>query len=136
MTYLAKVDRASMANSLEVRCPFLDYRLIEYSQNIPTAWKVDLFRTKKLMRKIIEGTVPDEIVHRRKKGFGVPVQKWILNEKYDPALMQSLGYLKDLSPEMHEFFSKKVLKENNRLYRRYRVRLLLFGKWLERWISN
>jgi asparagine synthase (glutamine-hydrolysing) len=134
--YLAKVDRVSMANSLEVRCPFLDRRLVEFSQKVPTEWKVDLFRTKKLMRAIVKDIVPSRIVHRRKHGFAVPLLDWISNEKYEPSLVHSLNYVKVLSPEMYRFLRERALREDNRMYRRYRARLLLFGKWMDRWIVD
>lgn len=133
--FLAKVDRASMANALEVRSPFLDYRFIEFSQKIPTKWKVDLFRTKKLMREITKNILPNEIVYRGKRGFVAPLQKWILDKKYEPFLKHSSKILKDLSPELYHFFIEKVLKENNKLYGLYKIRLFLFGKWVERWIK-
>ena len=82
--YLTKGDRASMANSLGTRSPFLDHRFIEFAQKIPVEWKVDLFKTKKLMREIIKGIVPEEIVRRGKQGFSPPLflfsiwrEKWI-----------------------------------------------------------
>jgi asparagine synthase (glutamine-hydrolysing) len=134
--YLAKMDKAAMGNGLEARSPFLDYRLVEFSQKIPTKWKVDLFRTKILMRDIIKDIVPEEIVHRRKQGFVPPLQEWILNEKYEPFLAHSLELLHDLSPEFYFFFKEKALMENNRLYRLYRIRLFLFGKWIDRWVAR
>jgi asparagine synthase (glutamine-hydrolysing) len=80
--YLTKVDRASMANAVEIRCPFLDHRFIEFAQKIPAEWKVDSFKTKKLMREIIKGIVPEEIVRRGKQGFSPPLLEWITDEKY------------------------------------------------------
>ncbi len=134
--YLAKTDRVSMANSLEIRCPLLDYRIVEFSQRVPIEWQVGLFRSKKFMRTIIEDTIPAEIVRRKKHGFATPILEWILNEKYQDYLTYSLDYLRTLSPEMHAFFKKRALVENNRLYRLYRARLLLFGKWIEKWIPD
>jgi asparagine synthase (glutamine-hydrolysing) len=134
--YLAKTDRVSMANSLEVRCPLLDYRLVEFSQKIPAEYKVDLFRTKKLMRAVIKDIVPAEIAHRQKHGFAVPIADWISSQTYEAPLVHSLKYLRVLSPEMCRFFCDRVLKESNRLYRTYRGRLLLFGKWMDRWIVD
>ena len=86
--YLEKVDRASMAYALEVRSPFLDYRFVEFSQRIPTELKVDLFKSKKLLKELTKGIVPDEIRHRSKKGFVPPLQDWILDERYAAFLKQ------------------------------------------------
>ena len=72
--YLMKVDKCSMAFALEVRSPFLDYRFIEFSQKIPTEWKVDFFKTKKFMRKLSEGLVPDEILGRPKKTLHTSIE--------------------------------------------------------------
>ena len=125
-----------MANSLEVRCPLLDYRLIEFSQRVPIEWQVGLFQSKKLMRSIIKDKVPQEIVQRKKHGFSTPIVEWILDEKYQDYLKRSLSYLRAPSPEMHDFFTRRAMVENHRLYQRYRARLLLFGRWVERWITD
>jgi asparagine synthase (glutamine-hydrolysing) len=134
--YLAKVDRSSMAYALEVRSPFLDYRFVEFSQRIPTEWKVDFLKSKKFMRKLVKGIVPDEIIHRRKRGFIPPLQEWILDKKYESFLRQASEYLKDLSPDLYMFFNKKVFAKKNKLYNRYKIRLFLFGKWFEKWINE
>jgi len=65
--FLVKTDRASMSQALEVRSPLLDYRFVEYSRRIPVKWKVNIFKTKILMRDIIKGLVPDIIMKRGKQ---------------------------------------------------------------------
>ncbi len=132
--FLVKVDRASMQHNLEVRSPFLDYRFIEFSQRIPTKWKVNLRKTKILMREIIKGIVPNEIVNRGKQGFEPPLDKWILKNKYSKILEKGLEILKGLNKNLYEFYKNIVLKENSRLYTTYKIRLFLFVKWWERWI--
>ncbi|MBD3249389.1 asparagine synthase (glutamine-hydrolyzing) [Candidatus Woesearchaeota archaeon] len=132
--FLVKVDRASMANSLEVRSPFLDYRFIEFSQKIPSRWKTSLFKTKKIMRDIIKDIVPEKIVKRGKQGFTPPLERWILNEKYEKDLNNALEYVKKLSLDAYEFYLNKALKEDNTMYNIYKIRLFLFGKWYEKWI--
>ncbi len=74
---LPKVDRASMANSLEVRVPFLNHSLVEYVAGLPHAMKLKGFTTKYLLRECVRGRLPDNIVNRGKKGFGMPVAKWL-----------------------------------------------------------
>lgn len=86
--FLVKVDRASMAHSLEVRSPFLDYRFVELARRIPVKWKVSTNKTKIIMRDIIEGIVPDAIVNRPKQGFEPPIADWILGETYIAAMKQ------------------------------------------------
>jgi len=74
---LAKVDRASMAVSLETRVPFLDHRVAELAARIPLGLKVRDGRGKHLVRKLLEGMVPRELVERPKAGFALPVGEWI-----------------------------------------------------------
>ncbi|CAB3290091.1 Asparagine synthetase (glutamine-hydrolyzing) [Methanocaldococcus lauensis] len=134
--FLVKVDRSSMANALEVRSPFLDYRFAEFSQKIPTEWKIDLFKTKKLMREIIKDILPEEIVNRGKQGFTPPLADWILKEKYLNEIFEKVEILKEIDYELYRFFKEKVFKNKEQsLYRNYLIRLFLFIKWWERWID-
>ncbi|MCK9555905.1 asparagine synthase (glutamine-hydrolyzing) [bacterium] len=74
---LSLVDRMSMANSLEVRVPFLDHRLVELSATINEKHKVSLFRTKHLLRKAFRGMIPDEVISAKKMGFITPASTWL-----------------------------------------------------------
>jgi asparagine synthase (glutamine-hydrolysing) len=74
---LVKADRASMAASLEVRAPFLDVDVVEYALRLPASYKLGPWRTKRLLKAALEGLVPDDILRRPKKGFGIPVAAWI-----------------------------------------------------------
>jgi asparagine synthase (glutamine-hydrolysing) len=132
--YLVKVDRASMAVGLEVRCPFLDYRLLEYSQRLPAQWKADAFSMKKFMRLLIKDIVPKEIVTRGKKGFTPPIDKWILDEKHKPTIERGLLTLRTLHPPAVEFY-ERVVSDSNKLYTLYKIRLFLFQLWWERWMQ-
>jgi asparagine synthase (glutamine-hydrolysing) len=134
--YLAKVDRASMANAIETRWPFLDHRFIEFAQKIPSEWKIDLFKTKKLMREIIKGIVPEEIVRRGKQGFTPPLAEWIKNEKYTPRMEEAIENIAKIDNDMAVFLKDKVLKEQNMIYTQYRIRLFLFSIWWEKWINT
>jgi asparagine synthase (glutamine-hydrolysing) len=77
---LYKVDMASMANSLEVRSPFLDYRLIEFGLSLPASLKFSKRENKHLLREIARSLVPREIIDRPKMGFGIPRSHWLRNE--------------------------------------------------------
>jgi len=77
---LVKVDRTSMANSLEVRVPYLDHRLVEFVCSLPPSMKLNGFTTKYILKRASKDLLPDEIINRPKKGFGVPVAKWVKNE--------------------------------------------------------
>jgi asparagine synthase (glutamine-hydrolysing) len=74
---LKKVDLASMLNSLETRVPFLDHHLVPLVLSLPERYKVAGFTTKWLLKKIASDYLPKRIVHRPKRGFTVPVSKWI-----------------------------------------------------------
>src|SRR5207249_2409019 len=73
---LVKVDRMSMANSLEVRSPFLDHELAELSATIPHAWKVRGNKGKRILVDAMADRFPAEILSRGKMGFGVPIADW------------------------------------------------------------
>lgn len=77
---LTKVDRASMACSLEVRAPFLDYTFVEFANSIPAELKLNGLTTKYILKKALAGKLPEDIVKRAKKGFGIPVAKWFRND--------------------------------------------------------
>ena len=74
---LTKVDRASMMVSLEVRAPFLDNDVVEFARKIPHQYKYRNGCTKYLLKKALGGVLPDDIINRRKKGFGVPLTRWL-----------------------------------------------------------
>ncbi|MCK6546041.1 asparagine synthase (glutamine-hydrolyzing) [Myxococcota bacterium] len=74
---LVKVDRASMACGLEVRAPLLDTRIVELAAAIPGALKLKGMTTKYLLKRAARGWLPDEIMDRPKKGFGVPIGEWL-----------------------------------------------------------
>lgn len=73
---LVKVDRASMAVSLEARAPLLDYRLAEFMATVPAEMRYRNRSKKYLLKKALTGVLPDEILHRKKMGFGVPLKEW------------------------------------------------------------
>jgi asparagine synthase (glutamine-hydrolysing) len=77
---LVKVDRASMANSLEVRCPLLDHELMETIAEIPWQLKLRNGTGKYIFKKALEPVLPAEILNRRKWGFGVPLAKWFRSD--------------------------------------------------------
>ncbi|MDQ6652351.1 MAG: asparagine synthase (glutamine-hydrolyzing) [Acidobacteriota bacterium] len=89
---LTKVDRMSMAVSLEARVPLLDHKLIDFVTRIPASMKMSGLETKHLFKRAVADLVPPEILNRRKQGFGVPIQQWInlqLRERIRDTLMDS-----------------------------------------------
>jgi len=105
---LTKVDRASMLCSLETRAPLLDHEVVEFAARMPSSLKLKGGETKYILKKAMEGILPNEILYRKKMGFGVPLVHWFkkdLNEYahdlllsrqardrgfFDPAYVQSL----------------------------------------------
>jgi len=86
---LTKVDRASMMVSLEVRAPFLDNDVVEFARRIPHQYKLRGGRTKYLLKKALEGVLPAEIIHRKKKGFGVPLARWLKDFREPEAALRT-----------------------------------------------
>ncbi len=83
-TLLMRVDKMGMAHSIEARVPFLDHRLVEFSMSIPPEIKApDRRTTKYILKKAVEGILPDDIIYRKKMGFAAPVSEWIRGAWYD-----------------------------------------------------
>ena len=74
---LVKVDRMSMANSLEVRCPMLDHELAELAARIPHSWKLKNGRGKDIFIRAVGHRLPPELLRQPKRGFGVPLASWL-----------------------------------------------------------
>jgi asparagine synthase (glutamine-hydrolysing) len=137
--FLTKVDRASMANSLEIRCPFLDYRILEYSMTIPSKLKTGLFRDKILFKSIISNFIPKQIIKQKKKGFTPPINDWISKKEYKENLKIILEELRKdniLSEEWFNFYNLKILNKNSLVENNYKIRLFLFYEWYRYWISK
>jgi len=77
---LVKVDRMSMAHSLEARVPYLDHRLVQYVFTLPGTWKIGFFSGKKIFKRSAKGLIPDSIIARQKAGFTLPLGKWFRQE--------------------------------------------------------
>lgn len=80
---LLKADKMTMANSLELRVPFLDKRVFEVASKIPSRYKIADQTTKTILRKAARGIVPDHVLDRKKLGFPVPIRHWLKEEMYD-----------------------------------------------------
>jgi asparagine synthase (glutamine-hydrolysing) len=73
---LQKTDRMSMAHGLEVRSPFLDHRLIEFALRLPPSYRIRRLTLKRVLKAAVADLLPPEIRNRRKRGFGVPLDRW------------------------------------------------------------
>jgi len=94
--YLTKVDRMSMANSLEVRVPFLDHKLLEFVAPMSSRYKLRGFGTKYLLKKMMKGRLPEQIIQGRKMGFSIPLARW---------------FREDFSVLINELLSERVIKK-------------------------
>ncbi|HKQ98088.1 MAG TPA: asparagine synthase C-terminal domain-containing protein, partial [Candidatus Polarisedimenticolia bacterium] len=88
---LMRVDKITMASSIEARVPFLDHHLVEFSMHVPTDLKLLEGRTKYLLKRAMEGILPESIIHRPKQGFGAPVSEWLRGDLHRPAVSAVLG---------------------------------------------
>ena len=133
---LVKVDRASMACSLEVRAPFLDHELVEFVMGLPSSFKLKGFTSKYILKNAMESFLPKEVIHRKKKGFGVPIAKWVkgpLKELFGDLLshdrIEREGFL---NPEYVTTLLQDHLvnKKNNR---KQLCTLLVLELWINRY---
>ncbi|MEK7486330.1 MAG: asparagine synthase (glutamine-hydrolyzing) [Planctomycetota bacterium] len=134
---LVKIDRASMYNSLEARSPFLDFRIVQYMNNLSFSAKYPAWKTKYLLKKIMSVHLPKTIVYRPKKGFGVPLAKWFMTD-LKSFLLDSLNQenIKSIPFLNYQFIETLVQnhldqKQDNRIKL---WSLLTFVHWYKRWI--
>lgn len=100
---LVKVDRASMASGLEIRSPFLDHRIIEFSAKIPSNLKIKYFNKKSFLKKIQRNNLPQEILHRKKQGFSSPISHWINDNEFSDLILSNNSFCSKI-------FEKNYLK--------------------------
>ncbi len=135
---LVKVDRASMACSLEMRTPFLDHRLVEFAAGLPSSLKVRRLRMKHILKKTVEPWLPREIVYRQKRGFSVPISAWmrgelrpLLEERLSPERLKRQGWFQ-------ADFVQRLLDEHwsgRADHRKTLWTLLSFQLWHDRWMN-
>ena len=103
---LIKVDIASMANSLEVRCPFLDHKFVEFAISIPNNLKLHSGQSKYILKKAFSNLLPKEITARKKMGFSIPLDDWFRGN------LRNLAYeiLLDDGKEIDDYFEKKFIR--------------------------
>jgi asparagine synthase (glutamine-hydrolysing) len=129
---LTKVDRASMANSLEVRCPLLDHKLMELTASMPSALKLKGTVPKYIFKKAMEKYLPLDIIHRSKMGFGIPLSDWFRNGIRD---FTRAHILEREDPYLSKPFVEKIWNQHQSGYRNRGTELwniLMFRLWLEK----
>ena len=135
---LVKVDRASMAVSLESREPLLDHNILEYAARLPLAYKLGESSGKKILKDIVHKYVSPAIMERPKMGFDLPIYKW-LKEDLSYLVKEYLNKEKILASGCFDFRTVeeiKILFQNNALrYKTLIWRLIHFQMWYERWMK-
>jgi asparagine synthase (glutamine-hydrolysing) len=135
---LAFVDRLSMAHSVEVRNPFLDYRLMEFAARLPGRFKIQRGRSKHILKEAVRGLIPDQVIDRPKEGFVLPLDAWLKNELrpmlenlLTPERLAIHGLLQSdrVKVLMDDHFAG-VANNGPRLWN-----ILMFQKWWERYVD-
>jgi asparagine synthase (glutamine-hydrolysing) len=135
---LIKADKMTMANSVELRVPFLDHKVIEFAANIPSRYKVRGKTTKYILKETLSGIIPGELIHREKVGFPVPYGKWLRNEM--------LGYTREILLDdqaiRRGYFKKdgleRMIRENQSggAYSKEIFSLLVLELWHRRFLDS
>ena len=133
---LVKVDRASMATSLEVRCPLLDHRVVELAWSLPLHLRVDGRSAKRVLRSVLERYVPRTLFERPKRGFGVPIGAWLrgplrawAETLLDERRLAREGYLEPAA--VHAVWQQHLSGRRDRPELLWH--LLMFQAWHEHW---
>jgi asparagine synthase (glutamine-hydrolysing) len=136
---LTKVDRASMANSLEVRVPMLNSVFVDFVTRLPVEYKLHNFTRKYILREALKGRLPEAILKREKHGFGMPVSKWLRSDLKELAqdLFSESRLRRDglFEPEYVQGLLRSHLagKQDNR---KPLWTLLVFQQWYDRYIDG
>lgn len=135
---LYKVDRASMAVSLEVRAPFLDFEFAEYVNRLPSNYKIRFNRQKYILKKALKQSLPHQIINRSKQGFTIPISSWLrgplremLLDLYEPSTIRDNGIFeaKSVGRLIDEHLSGK------RNHHRQLFTLLMFELWRREYLA-
>jgi asparagine synthase (glutamine-hydrolysing) len=132
---LTKVDRASLANSLETRPPVLDPEMIDLACRIDPRLKLRGQEGKWILKKALTSVLPEEIIYRKKQGFGVPLKYYLAGDLKGLVAEKVVGFTK------HDFFNREAVKsllkagDGHRDMSRIIWPLLMFNLWWERWME-
>ncbi|MGI8789036.1 MAG: asparagine synthase (glutamine-hydrolyzing) [Pyrinomonadaceae bacterium] len=136
---LTKVDRASMAVSLEVRAPFLDPRVAEFAASLPIEYKLKGSKGKYILKKAVEDLLPRNILQRPKKGFGIPLAEW-LKGRLNPLLHDLLAPERLKNQNLFNAdYVQKLLREHEQgkaSHHKQLWTLLVFQLWYDNFLEN
>ena len=136
---LMRVDKMTMATSVEARVPYLDHKLVEFAMSLPQHLKYRDGEKKYILRRALDGVIPDQVLNREKKGFGVPLDEWmrggfgsfvedgLFNSSLRRRKLFDYGFVKHLLTE------HKALRAN---YSFFLWSLLNLSMWYDRWIER
>jgi len=135
---LMRVDKITMATSVEARVPFLDHRLVEYALGVSRAQKVEGRSGKHVLKRALEGVLPRDVLYRPKRGFGAPIRGWLRGRAtslLDEHLLRSPMRRRDL---LDYGFVARLVEEHRRGARDWSFHLwalLNLSLWYERWVE-
>ncbi len=135
---LTKVDRSSMASSLEARVPFLNTLVLDLTARMPLNLKLKGFTRKHILRRIMRGVLPDRIINRPKKGFNIPVAKWFRRE-LKGLLLATFARDKIEREGLFNYYAVQRLLDDHFAGRRDNRKLLwtllVFELWYDKWLT-
>jgi asparagine synthase (glutamine-hydrolysing) len=135
---LMRVDKITMATSVEARVPFLDHHLVQYALGLPRSLKVEGTSGKHSLKRALEEILPHDLLYERKRGFGAPVREWFrrgLGSWFDEHLMNSTMRRRDLLD--YEFVGHMLAEHRSgkKDWGFHLWALLNLSLWYERWID-
>lgn len=135
---LMRVDKMSMAHSIEVRVPFLDYRIVELALHIPEKIKLKGGELKHVLKKAARGALPDSVINRKKQGFGAPIEEWFAYKTTAAPLVDKIlnSRLKERDFFDYDYvrsIAARHAKGENQVFRL--MNLLTLSLWYDYWFS-
>ncbi len=133
---LVKVDRSTMFASIESRVPLLDNRLVEFSMSLPFEYKVKGITQKYMLKRLMKGKLPDSIINRKKKGFGIPLTKWLQQEfRHEAESLLSKDSIDSLGLFNFSYIDRLLKEHLSRSYdhRKKLWPIIVLMKWLQKY---
>ncbi|MGQ9631403.1 MAG: asparagine synthase (glutamine-hydrolyzing) [bacterium] len=136
---LMRVDKVTMSTSIEARVPFLDHKLVEFTMGIPTSLKIKNGVPKYILKKACEGIIPENIIYRKKQGFGAPVSEWFggeLEEYARESIMNSR--IRERGFFDYDFIEYMLSAHRKREadYSFYLWNIFNLSKWYDYWVEG